>query len=130
MAHMLESAASAEDRNASRPRVPDEPPIDLAHLFLMTLGDRALEIEVLQLFDMQTGMLLARMSGAEPASIATLAHTIKGSARGIGAWSLVRAAEAVEAAAAREGDINASLAALQAAAARVRAAIADLIRPH
>ena len=40
---------------------PDDRPIDLVHLARMTLGERSLEREVLQLFDRQSTLLLARM---------------------------------------------------------------------
>ena len=40
------------------------------------------------------------MEQAAPAAAAAFAHTIKGSARGIGAWRVAEAAEAVERAAA------------------------------
>ena len=59
----------------------------------MTLGDRKLEKEVLELFDRQAEQLLARMHAAEPAGLARLAHTLVGSARGIGAWRVAAAAE-------------------------------------
>ena len=74
--------------------------IDLVDLGRMTLGEKSLEAEVLALFDRQAGMLLARMEQAPPAAAAAFAHTIKGSARGIGAWRVAEAAEAVERAAA------------------------------
>src|SRR5215213_7290738 len=73
--------------------------IDLEHLSKMTLAERSLEREVLALFDQQSTMLTGRMRGAAPAVIAASAHTLKGSARGIGAWQVARAAEAVEQAA-------------------------------
>jgi HPt (histidine-containing phosphotransfer) domain-containing protein len=73
--------------------------IDLGQLARMTLGDRSLEREVLQLFDRQAGLLLARMHTREPAVVATLAHTLKGSAASIGAAGVVLAAAAVERAA-------------------------------
>ena len=41
--------------------VSGERPIDLVHLARMTLGDRGLEREVLELFDRQAGMLIVRM---------------------------------------------------------------------
>lgn len=78
---------------------PDDRPIDLVHLARTTMGDRSLEREVLQLFDRQSTLLIARMRSAAPAGVATLAHTLKGSARGIGAWRVARAAEALELAA-------------------------------
>ena len=62
----------------------------------MTLGERSLEREVLALFDRQTELLLPRIRGAGRPAAATLAHTMKGSALGIGAWRVARAAEAVE----------------------------------
>jgi hypothetical protein len=102
-----------------------EPPIDLAHLARMTLGDHALEREVLALFDRQIDMLIARMSEVAPSGAAALAHTLKGSARGIGAWPMARAAEAVEAASAAE--LAQALAALATAAGETRAAIADIL---
>jgi HPt (histidine-containing phosphotransfer) domain-containing protein len=73
--------------------------IDLGQLARMTLGDRSLEREILQLFDRQAGLLLARMHTGEPVVVATLAHTLKGSAASIGAAGVVLAAAAVERAA-------------------------------
>ena len=65
----------------------------------MTFGDRSLECEVLQLFDRQARLLLARMHNGEPAAVGTLAHTLKGSAASIGATGVVLAAAAIEQAA-------------------------------
>jgi len=73
--------------------------IDRGQLARMTIGDRSLEREVLQLFDRQAGLLLARMHTGESAAVATLAHTLKGSAASIGATGVVLAAAAVEQAA-------------------------------
>ena len=91
----------------------------------MTLGDHALEREVLALFDRQIETLVGRIGAAEPPDVATLAHTPKGSARGVGAWPMARAAEAVEAAPPAER--ARALAALAAAAAETRATIADIL---
>jgi HPt (histidine-containing phosphotransfer) domain-containing protein len=73
--------------------------IDRGQLARMTFGDRSLEREVLQLFDRQAGLLLARMHTGESAAVATFAHTLKGSAASIGATGVVLAAAAVEQAA-------------------------------
>ena len=73
--------------------------IDRGQLARMTFGDRSLEREVLQLFDRQAGLLLARMHTGESAAVATLAHTLKGSSASIGATGVVLAAAAVEQAA-------------------------------
>jgi len=76
-----------------------EAPIDLVHLGRMTLGEATLAREVLRLFDRQAETLLAHIKRASPGSGARLAHTLKGSARGIGAWKVAVAAEQYELAA-------------------------------
>jgi hypothetical protein len=107
---------------------PVEPAIDLQHLSRMTLGERSLEREVLSLFDRQVEILLPRIRQGAPAAAAALAHTLRGSALGIGAWQVARAAEAVEQAKAIE--IAAAVDALGAAAIATKAEIARLLRAH
>src|SRR5262249_30276567 len=102
------------------PLAPSEPVIDLAHLARMTLGERDLEREVLDLFDRQAGMLLSRMACESPRVVAAHAHTLSGSARGIGAFKVAEAAENVERAATQPGAI-----ALTGAMDRWAAAVAD-----
>jgi HPt (histidine-containing phosphotransfer) domain-containing protein len=100
--------------------------IDRDHLARMTFGDRDLEREVLQLFDRQADLLLARMRDREAATVAALAHTLKGSASSIGANGVMSAAAAVEQAAgtpARDRAIGRLAAAIEEA----RAAIAELL---
>ena len=80
----LSSTSVAEGQASSRASL--ERPIDLVHLSRMTLGDRGLEREVLALFDRQATVLVSRMRSASPGSVTTVAHTLKGSARGVGAW--------------------------------------------
>src|ERR1700742_2229165 len=75
----------------SPPLVPDDGPIDLTHLRAMTLGDPALEREVLTMFLNQTAHLAASLAKAPP-DAAALAHTLKGSARAIGAFAVADAA--------------------------------------
>jgi HPt (histidine-containing phosphotransfer) domain-containing protein len=129
MADMLDFPMAIVEDVASPPLAPDAHPIDRTHLFRMTLGDHQLECEVLQLFDQQAGMLMARMAEVEPAGIAALAHTLQGSARGIGAWGVARAAEALEAAArAKSNDLEPAIGVLSAATSETRRAIADLLR--
>jgi hypothetical protein len=70
--------------------------LDRDHLARMTFGDMALAREVLELFDGQAVAVLARMRAGD---VAALAHQLKGSASGIGAWGVVRAAQACERAA-------------------------------
>jgi HPt (histidine-containing phosphotransfer) domain-containing protein len=113
------------------PLVPADQAIDLEHLARMTLGERTLEREVLTLFDRQAGILLARMRDAVPAAMAAFAHTLKGSARGIGAWRVAEAADAVEATA-HEGpaEPDCSLERLVAAVDEVKAEIAAMLQPQ
>ena len=73
--------------------------IDLAHLARMTCGEKTLQVEVLALFDHQATMLLARIEETPARAIGALAHTLAGSARGIGAWEVAAAAERLELAA-------------------------------
>jgi len=123
-------SALINDGTSISPPVSGERPIDLVHLARMTLGDRALEREVLQLFDRQAGMLVVRMQQGARAGVCAAAHTLKGSARGIGAWRVARAAEAVELAAGGAAELEAAIARLGAAAAETRALIADLLQPN
>jgi HPt (histidine-containing phosphotransfer) domain-containing protein len=124
----LPSSAVAE-KAPSRASI--ERPIDLVHLARMTLGDRGLEREVLALFDRQATVLVARMRASPPAAVTSVAHTLKGSARGVGAWQVAAAAEAVEVvAAAGEGDLSAAIGRLATVAEEARAVIAELLRAN
>ena len=74
-------------------------------------------------------MLIARMRTGEPAAVATLAHTLKGSASGIGAAGVARAAEAAEhAAASRRPNAVTPIDRLAQAVDEARALIAELLR--
>lgn len=106
-------------------------PIDLVHLARMTLGDRSLEREVLQLFVRQAATLLERMEQAAPTAVATLAHTLNGSARGLGAWRVAAAAEAVEVLAATKPDALApAMTTLSSSVEEASTIIAELLRAH
>ena len=73
--------------------------IDLVHLARQTLGDRSLETEILALFVKQSEGLCARIAGASGEQARRdLAHTLKGSARAVGAWRVAAAAEGMAAA--------------------------------
>jgi HPt (histidine-containing phosphotransfer) domain-containing protein len=102
--------------------------IDRNHLARMTLGDGNLESEILSLFRRQAAMLLGRMANERPRVVAALAHTLTGSARGVGAWQVAAAAEAVERAAIGNDPaaVASELRGLSAAIARAQIAIADL----
>ena len=120
---MRSSASNAAA--AARSSDPVEPALDLDHLGRMTLGDAALERDVLRLFDRQSEMLTERLRDASASAAASCAHTLKGSARGIGAWRLARAAEQVErVVAGGEPELTAAIARLAGAIEETRSAIA------
>jgi HPt (histidine-containing phosphotransfer) domain-containing protein len=110
----------------SPPLVPDDGPIDIDHLKRMTLGDASLEREVLAMFASQAVRLIDALA-ALPPEAADLAHTLKGSARAIGAFHVADAAEALEAAI-KDGEVSEALAALREAIAQARAAIDAMLR--
>jgi HPt (histidine-containing phosphotransfer) domain-containing protein len=77
-------------------------PVDLEHLARYTLGERALEREILELFCTQSVLYLEQLRAAmSDRDWRDAAHSLKGSARAIGAW---RAAQAAERAEALQGD--------------------------
>ncbi|HZP70760.1 MAG TPA: Hpt domain-containing protein [Pseudolabrys sp.] len=101
---------------------------DRDHLARMTFGDSRLEREILELFDRQAELLLERMRTSEPSAIATLAHTLKGSAVGIGATRVAAAAADAEAVArTKPGESSFAIARLAQAVAEARLEIAVLI---
>jgi HPt (histidine-containing phosphotransfer) domain-containing protein len=128
----MEPTADAAAPIDAPPPVPVEAAIDLKHLARMTLGERGLEAEVLTLFDRQAAVLLDHMRQAAPQAIAAFAHTLKGSARSIGAWRVAAAAEAVETAAGRHdgADVAGAVARLAVAVNEARAVIAAWLEPH
>ena len=103
----------------SSPLAADHVPVDFDHLERMTFGETALEREVLEMFVAQSKRLLDALA-TQPADTSALAHTLKGSARAIGACEVADRADALEAAA-QGGD--AELAALVEAVAEARRAI-------
>lgn len=103
--------------------------IDRGHLARMTFGDRSVEREVLQLFDRQAVMLIERIRASNPAAIASLAHTLKGSAAGIGAGLVARSAGETENAAGRSpAECSQAIDRLASAVDEARALIAELLR--
>ena len=124
------SAATVKPPDPSSPGA-IERPIDLVHLARVTFGERSLEREVLQLFDRQAATLMERIQAAAAEDIPALAHTLKGSARAIGALAVARAAEMVEFMdPATEPDLRRPIAVLRGRVEETRAFIADLLRAH
>ncbi len=72
-------------------------PIDLDHLNRYVFGDAALLAEVLGIFREQVETLAGEMNPSMDSEGWHLAaHTLKGAARGVGAWALGDAAERAE----------------------------------
>ncbi|RWG81995.1 histidine kinase [Mesorhizobium sp. M1C.F.Ca.ET.193.01.1.1] len=71
-------------------------PVDLAHLARQTMDDRALEQEVLALFVQQALSVREKILDADARERVVLAHGLKGSARGIGAFAVAECAAAIE----------------------------------
>jgi len=107
-----------------------ERPIDLVHLARTTLGDPSLEGEMLEAFGSRATMLILRMQQAARSSICAAAQALKGSARGVGAWRVASAAQAVELAAesGAEPELRSAVDQLGVVAEETRAAIAELLR--
>jgi len=116
MAVLAEAGQRLDGRKAS------SRPVDLVHLSRYTLGERDLEREVLELFCTQSFVYLERLkASSSDKDWKDLTHSLKGSARAVGAWRVANAAERAERAeplagdalapsrAARIGEIDASL---------------------
>jgi len=106
----------------SPPLAPDDGPIDIEHLQRMTLGDASLEREVLAMFSAQAVSLIGALATL-PADTGALAHTLKGSARAIGAFGVADAAGHLEAAILDGNDPAQALTDLNEAIAQARMAI-------
>ena len=71
-------------------------PIDFAHLAVQTMGDKALEIEVLQLFARQARQVMKEIVEGESTLRAQAAHRLKGAALAVGAVDVASIAGAIE----------------------------------
>lgn len=71
-------------------------PIDLVHLAKQTMGEKTLEIEVLQIFARQARACLAELSEADAATRQAVAHRLKGAASAIGAHEVAAIAGRLE----------------------------------
>lgn len=72
-------------------------PIDLAHLGQQTMGDDALEAEILSMFSAQSEIYMNMiLKSCDSATRIRAAHSLKGAARSIGAFDLAELAAAAE----------------------------------
>ena len=88
-------------RQVSTTMARPEQPVDIEHLNRYTGGDRVLNEEILQLFATQCREMMARLESlaageADAKSWRETTHTLKGAARGIGAFALGNAAAEAE----------------------------------
>jgi HPt (histidine-containing phosphotransfer) domain-containing protein len=111
----------------SPPLAPDDGPIDIEHLRRMTLGDAGLEHEVLAMFAAQSVSLIGALA-AIPADAGALVHTLKGSARAIGAFRVADAAACLETALKGGSDPLPALAELNETVAQAREAVDAILR--
>ncbi len=113
---------------------PSGPALDLVHLSRQTLGDRALEMELLGLFDRQAGQIIARLDSDLCASDRKwrhdLSHTLKGSARAVGAVRVAAVAQSYEdalSAQSPEVDLKAQISLLKIAVEEAQGVIRSLL---
>ncbi|MTI05620.1 Hpt domain-containing protein [Roseibium denhamense] len=101
-------------------------PIDLVQLATNTLGNRDLEVQVLHLFKTQSCATLERLESEEDqAAVLDLVHTLKGSARAVGALRVAQVCEALETDI--KGPEHASTDGLVAAVKETNSYISDLL---
>ncbi|ENN89214.1 putative two-component regulator HPt domain protein [Rhizobium freirei PRF 81] len=70
--------------------------IDLVHLAKQTMGDKALEVEVLQMFARQARSCLQEIGSGDAKRIQAASHKLTGAASAIGAFRVADAAAALE----------------------------------
>jgi HPt (histidine-containing phosphotransfer) domain-containing protein len=136
MSHSVSRLNKDLDRGYAAPQptpAGSRPTLDLVHLARQSLGDKDREIEILALFDQQSGQALARLealSGRDGAVAADLARMLAASARIAGAFAVASAATVYEAVvlSSGEGDAGAeALDHLRAEVTQVREAIGSLL---
>jgi HPt (histidine-containing phosphotransfer) domain-containing protein len=95
---MTSELAVCDDVRSEERRKMSSRPVDLVHLSRYTLGERALEREILQLFCSQSPIYIERLHAARSEKDwKDAAHSLKGSATAIGAWRAAAAAASAEA---------------------------------
>ena len=106
---------------------PGGPAVDFAFLAAQTFGDRRLERELLDLFLVQARRQLSRVPTLNVLEQGEVAHLLKGSCQGIGAFEAASAAQMFEDADpdARAGPFAQMLTAFAAAESAIRAHLAS-----
>jgi len=86
-----------QPRSMSATRANPQAPIDRDHLARYTMNDKDLEREILDLFSQTLAQSVETLTEAEnQKDWAMASHTLKGSARAVGAWQLAALMEEAE----------------------------------
>lgn len=120
--HTTIEAGHAENAAQSHPALLDD-----AHLATITGGDTALALDVLNIFSDNASAYVRKLREAQSSDDwHDAAHTLKGSARGIGAWQLADLCERAEKLSSKGGPADRSIALgdISCAVSKVVAAIA------
>jgi HPt (histidine-containing phosphotransfer) domain-containing protein len=122
----FQSNTALADQSGFDPPPARRLPVDLNHLHSQTFGDRKLQREVLKLFLRHSDDQLQRLKDAiAPEERREAAHTLVGSARGVGAFSVAYIAAEIELS---RGPIVGRLKALEAAIDAVQGFIRDFLQ--
>ena len=109
------------------PQAPHDGPLDRDHLRRMALGDLSLEREVLTMFVAQASRIVDALA-ARPSDAKALVHTLKGSARAIGAFGVADQAAALEVALGSGEEVAQHLIALREAVSDAHKAIEAILK--
>lgn len=86
---------SPDNRNGLTPS--QQRPIDLVHLATQTKGDKAVEVEILQMFARQArGCLVGMAAGRSKVEVKAAANRLRNAALAVGALRVAAAADLVE----------------------------------
>lgn len=94
--------------------------IDMAHLARQTMDDELVQREVLVLFAGQARRCTAEIAEADEVARKTIAHRLLGAARGVGAFAVADAAQALEDNPSNEMYVAAVCAAVERAETEIR----------
>jgi HPt (histidine-containing phosphotransfer) domain-containing protein len=116
--------SAADIRNGGHARPVDVGSIDLNHLSRQTMGDSALAREVLEMFDEQLAQARTTLAASSIEERFHIAHTLKGTAAGIGAFRLASCAGELEQKPSKQELVEQ----LSSLIDEVRLSIADILR--
>jgi len=126
----VSSLASKMRESVSNRNPSDRRPVDLVHLAKQTLGDRALEVEILILFEQTARGFLHKLQASEnDKEIILFLHSLKGASAGVGANCIAEVSRVAEVQFREEGAISTEMMSdIEFAVEEASAFIADLLR--